>query len=67
MPVFTKPRPSPAMVQPGCASTDYQRAELVNRMMMEAAGALPPAQWLDAAKAALAVADELYPEEVSNG
>lgn len=64
MPVY-KTRSARALPQPAmCGSPfDFQRGELVLRMMTEAAGALPPELWMDAAKAAIAVADELFPEE----
>lgn len=63
MPVYRKQE-----VRPSAGRDDYQRGELVNTMMARAAGFLPPERWLEAAKAALAVANDLYPEEgVSNG
>jgi hypothetical protein len=68
MPVFSKRTPIP---QPACAidnyQSDYRRADLVNMMLSQAARSLPPAEWPDAAKAALAVADELYPEDGGTG
>lgn len=55
------------MTQPG-SPLDFQRGELVLRMMEKAAGHLQPEQWLEAAKAAVAAADELFPEEeAANG
>lgn len=67
MPVFSKRAYPPAMPCPGNSQDDYRRADLVNIMMSQAARSLPPSEWPAAARQALAVADELYPEEVANG